>query len=73
MSDPEGLPIWTIYDHPLDFPDCYAARMFIYDRPTGHVLASASLDALREHFAQQGLVCFTRAEGDDAKIVESWL
>jgi hypothetical protein len=72
-DEPQGLPIWAIYDHPADFPDTYAARLFINDKPTAHVLASVSLDALREHFAQQGLVKLDRHPTDDPKIVETWL
>lgn len=73
MSEPQGLPMWVIYDHPTDFPDTFVARLHINDQPTPHVLACVSLDVLREHFAQQGLVKIDRHPSDPAVIVETWL
>jgi hypothetical protein len=67
------LPIWTIYDHPTDFPECFVARLFVLDRPTATVLTAATVDVLQRRFAQMGLVKIARSPGDDSKIVESWL
>lgn len=67
------LALWTIYDHPTDHPDRFVARMFVLDKPTEHLLSSTSLDLLRDVFDRAGLVCMTRAEDDDRKIVETWL
>lgn len=73
MSTTETLSIWTIYDHPRDFPDAYVARRFEYDRATGDVMLSADLGSLRDAFQASGLVCITRHPTDDPVILETWL
>ena len=73
MSEPEGLTIWAIYDHPSDFPDTWVARRFVNDKVTSDVLVSTDLDTLRRHFARLGLVRLDRNPADDPVIVETWL
>ncbi len=72
-----ALNIWTVYDHPLDFPDCFVARLFLTDAdgpvPTSVCFRSESLDHIRATLADQGLTVMPRMDGDDAKIVEVWL
>lgn len=72
-TDPPGLPIWVVYDHPLDWPDHYVARLWVGERPTGDMVLTFSLDALREHLADQGFVRLDRNKEDDPVIVETWL
>jgi hypothetical protein len=67
------LSLWTIYDHPTDYPDNFVAREFLLDKPTDNVLIANSLEQLREAFRRAGLCCITRHPSDDAKIVETWL
>ena len=43
-----GLPNVTIYDHPKDYPDQYAARKFMLDQPTDEVFADADLEKVRD-------------------------
>jgi hypothetical protein len=66
------LSAWTIYDHPSDFPDDYVARRFEYDQPTSDMIVG-ELDQMRKAFLRAGLVCMTRDQKDDPKIVETWL
>ena len=70
------LPIWTVYDHPIDYPDGFIARLHItgrdLDGPTCNVLIATTLADLRAKIPP-GLACFARDESDDAKIVETWL
>jgi hypothetical protein len=73
MTDRPGLPMWTIYDHPRDFPHCWVARLFIWDKPTEDILTAPTLEALQAHFYELGLYRMERQEGDDAKIVEIWI
>lgn len=77
MSDDGALAIWTVYDHPKDFPQEFVARRFSVDRhgsrPTDDVLTSTSLDLLRTELAGRGLTVINRMPGDDPKIVEVWL
>ena len=69
----DALTIWTIYDHPRDFPDNYVARRFENDVPTTEVIIAPDLDKLRRFFIHNGLVCIARSEEDQPQIVESWL
>lgn len=72
------LCMWTIYDHPTDYPDQCIARQFIIDRqplPTPRALFADTLDELREilAFLYPGLTCFPRSPNDEPQIVETWL
>ena len=71
------LSVWTIYDHPSDWPGGFVARRL--EARTDHtVVATAdavfapTLEAVRAKLPQ-GLDCVTRCPGDDPKIVESWI
>jgi hypothetical protein len=73
----QGLTIWTIYDHPSDFPNHFVAREWwvagAIPLATGMVLRCAELGPLREQMRARGLSCLMRNECDDTVIVESWL
>lgn len=76
-NNPESvLNIWTIYDHPRDFPNCFVARRHEVrsgeSAPTADVAISTDLEALRSEMMNRGLVCIPRQSGDDPMIVESW-
>lgn len=72
----DGLSMWTVYDHPKDFPQHYVARCFIVDAvgvtPTGVVLFANTLEELRA-ILPRDLYRMRRFEQDDANIVEVWL
>jgi len=58
-----ALPIWTIYDRPLDYPDGYIARL--HELAEGKTLATdrkhtGELEELRLIFWQAGLLKITR-------------
>ena len=73
----DALTIWTVYDHPSDFPNGFIARRFEVDatgaRPTDDVMRSADLQPLRNILLDKGLTCLARNENDEPQIVESWL
>lgn len=71
MSD--AVSIWTVYDHPTDYPEHYVARRFENDRATAEVMTSGNLSALRAEMIARGLACLARHPSDDAKIMETWL
>lgn len=78
MRDKPPLTMWTVYDHPTDYPNNYVARRFEVDangpRPTDSIIITPDLEALRAMLAfELGLTCLTREPGDDPKIVEVWL
>jgi hypothetical protein len=70
------LPIWTIYDHPSDYPDYFVARKWLAgkegERATSELLFDADLDTLRRRLPI-GLYCMPRNEKDDPVIIECWV
>ena len=71
MSD--ALPIWTIYDHPRDYPTGFIARKFLLDQPTDETIAAPTLDEIREAMWRRGLTPLHRSPDDDPVIVETWI
>lgn len=72
------LSMWTVYDHPTDYPDKYVARRFDVDakgaRPSSSLIVTDNLETLRTILAiEMSLVCLTRHVWDDPKIMETWL
>lgn len=76
MSD-GSLVMWTVYDHPRDFPHCFVARKYEVGVGgvcvTREVMVSDKLEKLRTILLKRGLTCLTRNAQDDPKIVETWL
>lgn len=76
MSD---MQMWTVYDHPLDYPNEYVARLWlsIPGQPdpvwTAHTVACVELERLREFMTECGLTRIPRSEGDDPVIIETWM
>lgn len=69
------LPMWTVYDHPADYPGHWVARLWYslpQPEPTEYVLAHDSLDELRGMLPPT-CVMLARQDGDDPKIAETWL
>lgn len=70
------LSMWTIYDHPTDFPHSFVARRFEIGAgtavPTTDII-SGELQALRASFTMAGLHCLKRNDVDEPQIVETWL
>ncbi|MEH2525891.1 MULTISPECIES: hypothetical protein [unclassified Bradyrhizobium] len=71
-----ALSMWTVYDHPADFPHSYVARRFEISNgsatPTGDIV-QGELSIIRIGFQHCGMVCLMRNEEDDPKIIETWL
>lgn len=72
------MNIWTVYDHPRDFPQEFVARRHYIVRGDDQPRASqdyvtaASLEELRKKLPL-GLYCLPRFADDDPTIVEVWL
>lgn len=70
----EPLSIWTIYDHPADYPLDFVAREYHLDQATNNVLQCPTLELLREiMLVEFGLTCIPRSPDDDPTIIESWV
>lgn len=69
------LPMWTVYDHPADYPDHFIARKWICGKETDatdEVLMDKDLDQLRAKLPP-GMYCLPRNAKDDPVIVETWV
>jgi hypothetical protein len=67
------LAIWTIFDHPKDYPEGFIARMFeVGEGPTDQSV-TGDLAFIRQVFEDVGLTCIPRDPNDEPQIVESWL
>lgn len=80
MPDKEPLKIYTIYDHPADYPDYFVVRRRLIhpdsrDEPDPtFFVQSTNLDVCREMLLVDfGLVCLGRSPNDDKTILESWI
>ena len=71
------MSLWTIYDHPTDFPEHYVAREWIAAHGTVHktenFIMSKNLDMLRGELQSMHKYPIERAPTDDPKIVETWI
>lgn len=70
------LLIWTIYDHPSDFPEWFVARPHVIRPKTSgpipmHLIAK-DLDLLRA-MLPDGLTRLERQVADDPTIIEVWV
>lgn len=76
-SVPPMLSMWTVYDHPSDFPKGFIARRWEIERsgaePTADVMRAYDLEPLREQLRNMGLTCLDRNPEDEPQIVETWL
>ena len=69
-----SLSLWTVYDHPSDYPHCFVARRFEMDEPTNDVITGGTLAQVRAQLGLLGVsVRLEREPGDDENIVEVWL
>jgi hypothetical protein len=73
-----ALPIWVIYEKPLDFPNSFVVRRQWATTPItfdkDFILAPSLAQARAALCAKvPGLVCIQRDPSDDPCIVESWL
>ena len=78
ISENPFLSVWTVYFNPRDFPGKYVARRFnlfrgeMEPKASNEHFVANSIDEVRR-LLPMGLVCLQRSDGDDAKIVETWL
>lgn len=69
----------TIYEHPIDYPDHFVARVWRigpHTMESGEIRLADTLDQARESvhaLAPHADFCIERNPEDDPKIVETWL
>jgi hypothetical protein len=73
----ESLSIWTVFDHPTDYPSDFVARRSVVDKSginvTNELLRYQDVDALRDKLAARGLTRLSRGPDDAPNIMETWL
>lgn len=68
------MPIITIYEKPIDYPDGYIARVFELEKPTNTLIHKSSLEECRADIKAAGFkICVPRSENDVLSVVESWI
>jgi hypothetical protein len=71
-----ALDIWTVYEHPRDYPQGYVMRRWSVtdDGPvmTPQVVYTATLEDMRR-YVPMGLIRLPRQPGDDPCILETWI
>jgi hypothetical protein len=72
------MNLWTVYDHPTDYPNSFVARRGIVSeggefKQTDDVIVSNSLDEIRTQLRGRGLAYLPRNPKDEPQIVEVWL
>jgi hypothetical protein len=66
-------PMWTIYDHPKDYPHHFVVRRW-YGLTPDYAAQCDTLGEARQYIADQGgCVALKRDEHDDPVIIETWL
>ena len=70
---PDGLTVYTIYDHPTDYPEHFVVRKWKNNSISDGILGiSKTLEGARK-LLPEGCAVIPKDDGDDPKIVESWL
>jgi hypothetical protein len=76
-NDPKILYLYTVYDHPKDYPNHFVARRFEVSGDaagaTSDMQLFDSLEEVRKLFQSWGLFCLGRSRMDEPQIVETWV
>jgi hypothetical protein len=76
QADAQELEMFTIYDHPADYPNHFAVKRWTIaegtPRPDDSITLTATLEEARATI-KPGLYCIHRELLDDPKIVETWI
>ena len=78
MTDDTTLSLFTIYDHPSDYPAHFVVREYQVARdgcvsPVEPPQLYPTLQAARQVQFDAWRMCLRRQAGDDPVIIESWL
>lgn len=68
-----GLEIWTVYDHPKDWPHGFIARKWVDGKPTNETICAAHLAEIYDQLEFMGFYRVPRDPSDDPVIIEVWL
>jgi hypothetical protein len=75
-EEEEGLAMWTVYDHPTDYPNQFVARKFLVNSKgvvrTNDMFLADTLEEIRD-LLPPGLMNLYRYAQDDPNIIETWI
>lgn len=72
----DELSIWTIYDHPADYPELFVARLWTVGQDgveASHTMTAETLELLQGEMEKMNLTRMDRRPEDDPVIVETWM
>lgn len=67
----EELSIWIVLKYPPEHPDCFVAKRYQVEKPTGEKLIGRTLAELHQQMPP-GLTICPPLPSDDHRIVETW-
>ena len=77
---PDILEVYTIYDHPTDYPQDIVVKKWMVFKNIPEPVQDEKfralfqeLDNARDFLKAMNLTCIPRSAEDDFKIVESWI
>lgn len=73
----EFIQMFTIYDHPKDYPGCYIARKWLIGpgsvNATTDIIIGTDVSKIREKIKKLGFSRIPRSVNDDPVILETWM
>lgn len=66
------IRVWTIYDHPEDYPDSFIARKFLNNSPTDDIIVSDNLANIEQELEDMGY-CELPVHEPNPQIVSVWM
>lgn len=66
------IPMFAIYDHPIEYPNSYVARLWDNITATNVVLLSDDLEELRKKMPYS-MIPIKRSMKDDKCLIETWV
>ena len=66
------MPMIVVYDHPIDCPAYFVARLFDFEKRTKYAIVANNLDELQENIPQH-FAKLNRQNDDDPAILEVWI
>lgn len=73
------MSMWTVYDHPTDFPNVFVARRIeivvgqLEPEATGDIYIAHDIAQMNQHFERLGLSFLSRQEADEPQIMGVWM
>ncbi len=66
--------LWTVYDHPTDYPDWFVARQFLVpSHPTHRIILAKTVEEIHERLGRYGMMWWPRDESDEPQIMGCYL